>query len=146
MSLSQGKHKDALTPEESARRAHQRKLDYYQRHKAKILIERKRRWDTDPAWQARQLELKRDSLLRTRYGISRSEYHAMLEAQGGGCGICGTKEPGNGKGDKYFDVDHCHTTGKVRALLCRNCNVTVGVIEKKSALIKLIHEYLKRHQ
>lgn len=112
----------------SATPAH--KKAYYERHKVRILAERKRRWDNDPQWQERQLQLKRDSLLRTRYGITRETYNEMLENQGGGCAICARKSPGNGKGDQYFDVDHCHETGKVRGLLCRQCNVLLGQLAK----------------
>lgn len=89
--------------------------------------------------------IQRRSHLKKRYGITDADYHAMLAAQGGGCAICKTTEPGNGKSG-WFDVDHCHTTGKVRGLLCRNCNVTAGVVEKKADLIKKIHDYLARHK
>ena len=130
MSLSKGIHKDALTREESLKREAAAKKLYYHRHKVKILAEIKRRWDNDPKWQERQLQVKRDSLLRTRYGITRERYDSMLEAQGGGCAICTRKIPGNGHGDRYFDVDHCHDTGKVRGLLCRQCNVLLGQLEK----------------
>lgn len=90
------------------------------------------------------LPIRRKSHLKTRYGITDADYCRMFEAQGRCCAICKSPEPGNGKSD-LFDVDHCHTTNKVRALLCRNCNVTVGVVEKKAELIKLIHAYLERH-
>jgi Recombination endonuclease VII len=69
----------------------------------------------------------------------------MLAKQGGGCAICKSVFSNNGKGNAWFDVDHDHTTGRVRGLLCRDCNVTVGVVEKKSAKISLIHEYLALH-
>ena len=88
--------------------------------------------------------IRRRSHLKKRYGITDADYHAMLAAQGGTCAICKTTAPGNGKSE-WFDVDHCHDTGKVRALLCRNCNVTVGVVEKKAALIEQIHTYLARY-
>jgi hypothetical protein len=135
-----------MTPRRKRLPSEKAKRDYYVRHRERILAARKHRWDTDPVWQARQLKTKRESLLRTRYGIGPEQYDDMLAAQGGGCAICGTSKPGNGKGNRYFDVDHCHSTGKVRGLLCRNCNVTVGVVEKKDALIAMIREYLKRHQ
>lgn len=92
---------------------------------------------TDPA--------KRRSHLKTRYGITDSDYYKMLSAQNGGCAICGTNRPVNGKGNAFFDVDHNHATGQVRGLLCRDCNVTVGVVEKKQSKIRLIHKYLEQH-
>ena len=97
-----------------------------------------------PGYEEYMSPLRRKSHLKVRYGITDDDYRTMLASQGGGCAICKTTEPGNGKSD-WFDVDHCHTTGKVRSLLCRNCNVTVGVVEKKADLIKKIHDYLARH-
>lgn len=88
---------------------------------------------------------KRTSHLKTRYGITDNDYYAILAGQGGGCAICKSIVPNNGKGDAFFDVDHDHVTGKVRGLLCRDCNVTVGVIEKKHEKIILIREYLEFH-
>lgn len=91
------------------------------------------------------LPIQRTSHLKTRYGITDADYLRMLHEQGGRCAICHSDKPGNGKSE-LFDVDHCHTTGKVRGLLCRNCNVTAGVLEKKADLIKLIQAYLDRHK
>ena len=57
--------------------------------------------------------------MRRTYGVTPSEYDAMSARQDGKCGIC----------DGVFDrlmVDHCHKTGRVRGLLCRECNFAVG--------------------
>jgi hypothetical protein len=50
-------------------------------------------------------------------GVSDEDYAAMLEAQGGGCAICGAKPK-----TRRLHVDHDHATGKVRGLLCHRCN------------------------
>lgn len=79
----------------------------------------------------------RKSVLRTRYGLSWDDFLALLESQGGGCGVCGAREPG-GKGHWHIDHDHacCHTDsskgivktcGKcVRGVLCHGCNTGLG--------------------
>jgi hypothetical protein len=68
--------------------------------------------------------------LKRRYGISREDYAALLASQGGVCAICG-KPP-----EKTLCVDHCHATGKVRGLLCRQCNWGLGCYgEDQAALI-----------
>ena len=54
------------------------------------------------------------------YGITIEDYDRMYEEQGGRCAICRTDQPG-GAGER-FSVDHDHETGKVRGLLCNNCN------------------------
>ena len=70
--------------------------------------------------------------LRRRYGITKDTYMAMLEEQEWVCKIC--KKPETAKHPrtktlKRLSVDHCHTTGKVRGLLCTSCNVAVGHYE-----------------
>jgi hypothetical protein len=55
-----------------------------------------------------------------RYGISQDEYMWLLEHQQGACAICKTAS------DRMLCVDHCHSTGKVRGLLCHKCNLGLG--------------------
>jgi hypothetical protein len=64
------------------------------------------------------------------YGITIDDYDRMLEAQGGGCGICGSDSYSSNKWQKFFAVDHCHSTGRVRGLLCLTCNVSLGKFER----------------
>src|SRR5215467_6279359 len=62
---------------------------------------------------------------RRNYGITFEEYQALLNKQGGVCAICGELETETMKRTdklKQLAVDHCHVTGKVRALLCSSCN------------------------
>lgn len=66
----------------------------------------------------------RNARLRSMYGITHRQYEELLAAQGGGCAICGSTEPG-GSG-KHFHVDHDHETGEVRGLLCSDCNTGLG--------------------
>ena len=62
--------------------------------------------------------------LKRTFGLTVEEYDAMLDAQHGVCAICG-KLPQK----KRLAVDHNHTTGKVRGLLCPSCNRTLGYFE-----------------
>ena len=55
--------------------------------------------------------------LKRRYGITFADYYRMIEAQDGGCAICGYR-PKNIR----LSVDHDHKTGQVRGLLCIKCN------------------------
>lgn len=65
----------------------------------------------------------RNSVLFAKYGIRQSDYEAMLAKQNGACAICCSTES---RGYGRFHVDHCHTTGKIRGLLCQGCNTSLG--------------------
>ena len=61
-----------------------------------------------------------------QYGITLEQYEAMLAAQNGCCAICRTSPTEK----RQLHVDHCHATGRVRALLCSPCNTQLGSFEK----------------
>jgi hypothetical protein len=63
----------------------------------------------------------REYQLKTRYGISLADYDEMLATQGG-CALCGVTECQTGR---VMPVDHDHTTGVVRGILCHRCNATL---------------------
>jgi hypothetical protein len=70
-------------------------------------------------------EKRRASDLKRIYGISVEQYAQMLAVQEGKCAIC-RRPP---KGGRPLAVDHCHQSGRVRALLCAACNRFVGGFE-----------------
>jgi hypothetical protein len=59
-----------------------------------------------------------DDFYRATFGISADDFDAMLLAQGGGCAICGRRP----EREASLHVDHCHDTGRVRGIVCLNCN------------------------
>lgn len=65
------------------------------------------------------------------YGITRGEYDEMINRQGFKCAICHDAVEYQGRNTH---VDHCHTTGKARAILCLSCNIQLGQYEKMLAL------------
>lgn len=73
-----------------------------------------------------------------KYKLTLDQYLELVEAQGGACAICRRKPPAGAR----LCVDHCHTTGAVRALLCIPCNVMVGVYENHH---QAAAEYLARY-
>ena len=75
------------------------------------------------------------------YGISSEEYQKIYEFQGGACAICQ-----RAKGiRKKLSVDHCHTTGEVRGLLCSTCNAKVlgHLRDDVDALLRAV-DYLRQ--
>ena len=89
-------------------------------------------------------ETYRKQHLKRTYGITLEEYDAMLEKQGGCCAICGTDKPGSSRRNTYFSVDHCHTTGEVRGLLCHQCNTALGLIKDNPDTLTNMITYLSR--
>lgn len=89
-------------------------------------------------------EVKRAGHLKHKYNMTLEEYNSKLNSQNGCCAICGANNPQNNQ-HKHLYVDHNHTTGKVRGLLCHPCNTTIGAsLEDLERLSKAI-EYLKAH-
>lgn len=79
--------------------------------------------------------------MRRRYGITLTQYYALLHMQGGVCAICGVKARGGRNG---FSVDHDHANGRVRGLLCHACNLGIGKFNDNLALVKAAAVYLQR--
>ena len=95
----------------------------------------------DPLKYNEYLEKERNRHLKRNFGITSKDYDQMLTSQSGGCAICGTTTCASGKS---LAVDHCHRTGKVRGLLCRDCNQTLGKFnDDRNRFLKAI-EYLDR--
>ena len=61
-----------------------------------------------------------------RFGITVDEYDRLLVQQDGHCALCpATHSDGT---SLRFHVDHDHETGRVRGLLCRSCNMALGIL------------------
>lgn len=85
--------------------------------------------------------------LRTTYGITTEQYQEMLEKQGGKCAICKREQSArHGTNGTIFrlSVDHCHSTGKVRGLLCNDCNRAIGLLRDEVGLLQNAIDYLMR--
>lgn len=69
----------------------------------------------------------------------------MLAAQGGRCANpgCRTTDPGGNYGE--WHTDHDHISGKVRGLLCANCNLTLGNAKEDSLRLEGLAAYLRQH-
>lgn len=82
----------------------------------------------------------RERHLIRKYGISLAQYDMMLKAQDGKCAIC--KAPEIDQFKSVFHVDHCHTTGRVRGLLCRGCNHILGTVKDNPETLQRAISYL----
>ena len=78
--------------------------------------------------------------LKTLYDMTPEEYEHMSEQQGHVCAIC--EQP---QTNKALAVDHNHTTGEVRGLLCENCNRALGKFKDDARLIEKALDYIEEH-
>lgn len=85
------------------------------------------------------VEARRARVLR-RHGLAPDAYDAMLSGQGGGCAICGV-EPEEGK---FLHIDHDHETEAVRGLLCKRCNMAIGLLADDPDRVIAAAMYLAR--
>lgn len=85
-----------------------------------------------------QALIKRRENLRQTYGLTPEQVDDMVEAQGFLCATCGT--------DVREDpcVDHCHDTNRVRGILCRRCNLALGLALDNPTTLRAMAEYLER--
>ncbi len=84
--------------------------------------------------------------LRKKYGLTEEQAADILRSQDGRCAICSIEISFTASRDKpnHANIDHDHASGKVRGILCRDCNFRLGTVEKKDFLEKAL-TYLKTH-
>jgi len=108
--------------------------DYF---KLKTDEEREHKKEIHEKWLEANPKYNRTWRLLRAYNINEEEYNRMFEHQEGCCAMCG-------KHQKYerraLSVDHDHSTGKIRGLLCIACNFAVGHVEKN---LDLVIDYLE---
>lgn len=71
-----------------------------------------------------------------RYGLTQEQFAVMLKKQGSRCGVCRKSIKPAHRGKDAACIDHCHKSGKVRGLLCFNCNCGIGQFKDKPALLR----------
>lgn len=96
------------------------------------------------AYRRRHPDRVKSSQLKNSFGITLEDYNKKLLDQQGGCGICGATTPGRTK-VMHFAVDHNHTTGKVRGLLCTTCNTALGLIKEDLNIIDKMKKYIEKY-
>lgn len=98
------------------------------------------------AYRAATPKLEKARALRGSFGLSLEDYNQMLEAQGGVCAICRQPETHKRNGRlKALAVDHHHGSGKIRGLLCSDCNTGIGKLKDDPKILFAAAEYLRKH-
>lgn len=87
-----------------------------------------------PKWKKKNPEKNLSYQRKYRYGITAEQLVELSKKQDDLCALCNTKSK--------LDVDHNHKTGKVRGLLCRRCNLLLGLLKENPATATKIARYL----
>lgn len=88
-------------------------------------------------------EVAREALLKNRFGITSADYNKIFEEQDGKCAICRKDQI---EFTKRFAVDHDHTHGFIRGLLCDMCNRGIGCFYEDATAIETAAKYLRDHE
>lgn len=97
-----------------------------------------RRHKKPPKGVKRTSEYNLETDLWNRFRLTLDDYEALLEEQDHACAICGAECSSFGR----LSVDHNHKTGHVRGLLCRDCNVALGIFHDSEYLLRQALSYL----
>lgn len=120
--------------------------EYYQQNKEKASVYGKEYYKKN---KESLLVKQKNTYYLSLYGITSIDYKELLEKQKGLCLICGKPErtrKNNCDSLRNLAVDHCHTTGRVRGLLCRACNTLIGLAEEDTNTLRSAVDYLEKHR
>ena len=121
--------------------------DKYYETKKKYRLENKesfKKYQRDYKEQNREAyaRYQKNSGLKKNYGITIDQYEQLLLDQDFTCVICEQKLDLG----RNTCVDHDHSTGKVRGILCRQCNRTLGLLKDSESLLQNALDYLRRNR
>ena len=94
------------------------------------------------SWYENNKERVKFNKIKRVYGITKEQYEHMLEQQSGCCAICSVSA--ESQRDKTLVVDHCHSSGKIRGLLCHTCNTAIGLFKDNIDSLQRAILYLQR--
>lgn len=77
-----------------------------------------------------------------KFGLTSEFYEKMVEKQNGRCAICSINVPENGE---RLAIDHSHDNGKIRGLLCRQCNLLLGCAKDSIEILENAIIYIKTY-
>lgn len=96
----------------------------------------------DSARYQRNQQKRREDVFKRKYGITFAQRDAMYAEQEGKCKVCETHMTWDYRKDNTVHVDHCHTSGEVKGLLCSNCNTAAGLLGENPEITAKLTAYL----
>ena len=124
------------------RRAHRAaNLDLYRsRERAYYNNNQDRQKQNRQNWKKANPEKVRAINRLHKFDVTKVEWDAQFEAQGHCCSICKSDDP---RADRDWATDHCHATGRLRAILCQPCNKLLGHAEDRPEVLRAAAAYLE---
>lgn len=113
-----------------------KRRETYYKNREKIIVKQK-------IYRQNHKEVAKNNSLRFNYGITLEDYNKMFQEQGGCCLICGKHQS---EFKKSLSVDHCHETGKIRGLLCKDCNFGIAYLKHNIKLLNSAILYLRNNE
>lgn len=107
-------------------------LDYYQATK------QRRRAIAKIGYAKNKIQIL-DKLRFKKYGITGNEFRNILDEQKTKCPIC------NRSINKNLSIDHDHNTGKIRGIICNDCNLAIGNVENSPKRLRAMANYLEKN-
>ena len=107
---------------------------YYKKNRTEII---KKRHDFYQQNKEKYAKKARKYFLKKKFGMTIEDYNNMFEAQNGKCKICGNNHTNT------MDIDHDHTTGVIRGLLCRQCNQMLGLSKDNPLILIRAINYIR---
>lgn len=89
-------------------------------------------------WREKNPDYHKHHWLKRKYGISPEQFNQMLSEQDSKCAICFSIL------DAPY-VDHNHSTGQIRGLLCPACNFAIGSFRESETTLLSAIEYLRKY-
>ena len=133
--------------------------EYAKKHRAEnkdAYSERAKKWrENNPnyvaQWKRRNANktkaTKRKEYLKRTYNISPDQYDSMRKSQDFRCYICNVHENSiPNAGATALNVDHDHSSGTIRKLLCMSCNIALGKVNDNISILEKMIDYLKEHK
>ena len=130
----------------------------YRKEKPETVKESNKKWrennrDKRDTHQRRYLErnpeARKETIRKSKYthikrvyGLSKEQFYEMMKNQNDCCAICFARK--EEQHYKTLSIDHCHKTGKVRGLLCSNCNTALGLFKDNKDSIQRAIQYLEQ--
>lgn len=129
--------------EANLEKARAQKKDYYEANKERLRerdkIYNKVNRDKRREYYEANKEKHREYTLLRKYGLTLSAHATLLAGQGGSCAVC----RGTDWGQIGPVVDHCHTTLRVRGILCSPCNIAIGLLKDDPRVACAVVSYLE---